>query len=331
MFTQEPAQRLKATMATMDDLPNELLCYVLRHVGCWTRTNVASLVCWHWRTLALDDASMGGRSCYEGRSSYKALTARMGKSGHADCLMRLHRAGRVHCESVCEAAAEGGHLHCLELLRALGYSVGPLTASSAFRHGRIDCLEYMLEQGCIGATRHSIDVLRAYGPTDCLGCISGEGNACGHALTKGHTRCLDYLVKNGTPLPAYACHLVAWHGHLECLTFVRERGCPWDEVACEQAAHAGHLECLEYMHTNGCPWDERTCRAAAETGRLACLQYAVEHGCPIDREGCIDVIERLDSRGGDCDRCFECGHCRQGCGDERRRVCLSFLQSLFSA
>lgn len=313
----------------LDDMPNELLAGILRRVGCRTRTQAATCVCRRWRALALDNVLMGGRSCFErGEASPQATaTVTAAERGHLACLAEMPRRIRLYDPGACTAAACGGHLDCLMFLHTAGCPRDVSTTLAAFLHGRLDCLEFLEAQKCFGATRRCIDVLRDYGPTDCIDCIDvTRPRPCEYAIVRGHVKCLDYLVRSGLPLPVGACHSAAWHGHLNCLIFAREHGCLWDATVCENAAEAGQLALLRYLHEHGCPWDERTCEAAATKGRAECLRYAVEHGCPIDRRECIRDIRRLDTFGGDCDRCFECGWCRQSCRDERRLDCLFYLE-----
>lgn len=339
-------------MATaVDDLPDEILAHCFAFLVCIDRRTRASVVCRRWRSVALDDASIGRVDCVmravvpARRDATRCLVAAAEAAvaaGHRDCTRHLLD-GRPRLydpsDRIAVAAARAGDVSNFDYLRTLGYELGYGGAIiNAARCGQTTIVAHILD-GRAGALPHPKAVERAlqeavYGDhLDCATylssrCPSDSYGACIRAAERGRIDMLCMLVADGHTLCARTCAQAAAGGHLEMLAHLHESGCPWDVHTCANAARIGRIDILGYARARGCPWSASTCSYAASAGHLDVLIYVRDRGCPWDGETLVSAatIGRMDILAYACDNaCPQTAYATAAAACERHMDALVYL------
>ncbi|AJF97067.1 ankyrin repeat protein [Pandoravirus inopinatum] len=269
------------SIATLDNLPDEVLVGVLCRLSCADIYSTAPRVSHRWRTLARDRSAMGPPVCLGGHTPQHFRPCH-GDTVPSDWLTYAHSKDCPRYRHACRDAVAAGRADVVAILYGCNYPLGEAVALAAAARGDVPMLTYLRGIHC---------------PL--------PGKMCVLAAAGGHLEVLRFAGERACLWGRDTCKAAARGGHLDVLKYAHENGCTWDESTCTAAAKGGHLACLQYARAYGCPWDHyATMRGAAKRGHLACLRWAVEHGCRLGRwadlvlcdsvrRGHIDVVRYL--------------------------------------
>lgn len=265
-------------IATLGDLPDEMLVAVLCRLPCADLYSTAPRVCRKWRTLSKDRTTMGPPVCLGGRAprSFFPLT---GEPLPPDWLAYAHGKECPRYRHACRDAVVDDRADVVTVLHGCSYPITKALTSAAAARGNVPMLAYLIDIHC-----------------------PWGNDACRLAAAGGHLEAVRLMRARGCYWDQRTCSAAARGGHLHVLKYAHEHGCAWDGRTCTAAAKGGHLACLQYARTYGCAWDQQMVTwSAAKRGHLDCLRWAIEHGCRAGPDGCTDLILRDAARRGHLD------------------------------
>jgi len=300
----------------MEDLSEELIATIFRHVNCATLYGTLGRVCSVWHRIASDRRTIGMAPCVRRKTQEMLAKARVAKvdvddasalQGFLNVSSRQSKTAKwlLFIDAI---SFSTGHSRSLLLptkptlaATARGPSSSDSCPSSSSSSDDDDgggtadgaaarnCILYAHVEGCPRFRLACCDAARD-GLVDVLMRLMRTGHTlnvaavCSAAAKHNHIGVLKMLVRANHRLDSVLVPIAARAGHTHIIRYARKNRCSWKASACASAALGGHLDCIRYMHENGCPWNEDTCINAAKAGHLASLRYAREMGCPWNQK-----------------------------------------------
>ncbi|WBR14286.1 Ankyrin repeat protein [Pandoravirus kuranda] len=284
----------------IENLPDEVLGWIMHFLPCAVVRCCASRVCARWRAIALDERAVGRRSCLVSwRPGWLSRCDHAARAGHVDCLAHARASGDRWSEATCEAAASAGHRDVLAYAHQNGCRWDRRACSAAAGAGALDCLRYLHQNGCPWREDTCIEAAR-FGRLDCLEYACAHGcptSACAGAtaLIYNQLDCAQFAHAQGW-LNARACEHAARGGSSACLAWAHSCGFPLDGDVCLAAAYADSLDCIVYLVERGAALHKDALRVAVRHDSLAMVRYMLDKGFPRDNEACIREAAMHGSR-----------------------------------
>ena len=143
------AGKSKGERVLVDDLPDEILVHVFRHLPCGRIEVAIACVSARWRRVARDALAMGRRLCvYGARTMVRASRwcDAAASAGHLDCLVYAHARGHVWATKTTYAASRSGHMACIDHLCRHGCRFNARAGEGAAQGGHVDAVVYLLRR-----------------------------------------------------------------------------------------------------------------------------------------------------------------------------------------
>jgi hypothetical protein len=121
--------------------------------------------------------------------------------GYLDCLKYYHENNCYWNKIVFGYAAKSGNLDCIIYLFDEKCPWDEWACEQAARNGHLECLQYLIEKGCPWNKQKLCEAAAYGGNVKCLQYVHEKGchlnkMAYDNALKKGHSECVNYILKN---------------------------------------------------------------------------------------------------------------------------------------
>lgn len=158
--------------------------------------------------------------------------------------------------------------------------------SQAARMERLDILDWLVAEGCTTGPDIA-PIASACGNTEILQWVienshdfEWNGRCVPEAAENGHLHTLEFLLKNGCPLPGTRSEICAYSAmegaakgnYWNIVGWLREQGCEWPEDCslAEDACRQHNIDALQWLVVEqGYPWDVESCFKVAKKQKFA--------------------------------------------------------------
>lgn len=255
-------------MASILDLPSEIIDSITTHIGKSTRYT-AALACKRLSEVITPELTL-------------PLHDTAAFDGHIGILRWAITRGYIPTAQTMSSAAAGGHLDIILYLRGARCPWDWETVENAAENGHIDVYKYAIEHGCYyeitaleaAAGNGHLDILKyAFDHNITVSCDDNTD------MWPGLHRYRQMLYGGGVPASEMLAYTAAKYGHINIVSWFKNKHHIWSPSV-RGALESANISVLDWLNDNGVQSESKWWKIAVSTQNIESLDWLYAHGCP---------------------------------------------------